>query len=135
TIAASDALYVAGSAHASVSFAPALGLVPLNVTNGAAWNSTSEFNASGAWSAQANWYRTSVLGTTSSGSFSPSGTVQGSGSVALQGADLGNITLSNGQTVPVIALAWTGPFDDVDGVILIPHDFDLFGNGGHDWSS
>ena len=135
TISAATSLYVAGAAHASVSFAPALGLVPLNASTGAVWNSSSAFNASGGWSANANWYRTSVLGVTTSGSFNPSGSVQSSGDVALGGADLGSITLGNGATVPVIALAWTGPFDDVDGVILIPHDFDLFGDSHHDWSS
>jgi len=134
TITASMELFVAGSSHAAVSFAPALGLIPLNVTTGDTWNSSSAFNASGGWSVTANWYHTSVLGVTSSGSYNPSGTVQASGTVALAGADLASITLANGATVPVIALTWVGPFDDVDGVILVPHAFNLFGTASQDWS-
>ncbi len=135
TVTASTQFFVSGAAHAQVAFTPALGLVPLNVSSGDVWNATSAFTASGGWSANANWYRTSILGVKTSGSYNPSGSVQGSGDVALAGTDLGTIRLGNGATVPVIALAWTGPFDDVDGVILIPHDFDLFGEGNHDWSS
>jgi hypothetical protein len=33
----------------------------------------------------------------------------------------------------VIAVAITGPFDDVDGFLLVPHGFEIFGVGHHDW--
>ena len=133
TLTASTELFVAGSAHAAVSFAPALGLVPLNATTGSTWNSSSTISAAGGWSATANWYHTSVLGSTSSGSYSPSGSVSGTGTVALQGADLGNVTLANGASSRVIALTWSGPFDANDGVILVPHAFNLFGSAIHPW--
>jgi hypothetical protein len=135
TIAASSALFVQGAAHASVAFAPALGLVPDAPTAGETWNSSAAFSASGGWSVQANYYHTSIFGITSSAAFSPSGSVQASGDVTLMGGDLGTVTLNNGATVPVIVLAWTGPFDDVDGVLLVPHDFDLFANSDHSWSA
>jgi hypothetical protein len=135
TLTASTELFVAGSASAAVSFSPALGLVPLNTTTGSSWNSSSSITASGAWSAAANWYHTSVLGSTSSGSFNPSGTVAGSGTVALEGDDLGNVTLADGASARVIALEWSGPFDSDDGIILVPHAFNLFGSAGHEWSN
>jgi hypothetical protein len=135
TLTASTELFIAGSAESAVSFSPALGLVPLNTTTGSTWNSSSNISAAGSWSATANWYHTSVLGSTSSGSFTPSGSVSGTGTVALQGADLGNVTLANGASSRVIALAWSGPFDCDDGIILIPHAFDLFGSATHVWGS
>ena len=131
----SSALYVSGAGHHDVRFSPALGLVPLNLTSGSHWNSSSAFDASGGWSIVANWNHVAWSGAKSSGSFTPSGSLQGNGTVDLVGADLGMVTLKNGATVPVVALAWSGPFDDVDGVILVPHDFDLFGDGSHAWAS
>lgn len=130
-----SALYVSGAGHDTITFAPALGLVPQNVSGGATWNASSDFAASGGWSIDANWSHTSFSGATTSGSFTPSGNLQGNGTIDLRGGDLGLVTLRNGATVPVIALAWSGPFDDVDGVILVPHDFDLFGDGSHAWAS
>ena len=135
TLTASTELFIAGSAQTSVSFSPALGLVPLNATTGSTWNSSANVTAAGSWSANADWYHTSVLGATSSGSFNPSGSVSGTGTVALQGADLGNVTLANGASVRVIALSWIGPFDCEDGVILVPHAFNLFGSAAHPWAS
>lgn len=130
-----SALYVSGAGHHDVTFSPALGLVPQNVSSGAQWNASSDFAANGGWSIVANWSHTSFSGATSSGSFTPSGSLQGNGTIDLSGADLGMVTLRNGVTVPAIALVSSGPFDDVDGVILVPHDFDLFGDGAHAWAS
>ena len=132
---ASASLTVAGSAHASVSFVNGLGLVPYNATAGEKWNSSAAFSAAGGWSVNASWARTTFLGAKLSGHPSASSTVQASGTVYLVGFDAGNVTLTNGQTVPVIVLAWTGPFDDIDGVILVPHDFDLFGSAAQPYAS
>ena len=131
----SSSLFVNGAAHHDVSFSPSLGLVPQNVSSGDEWNSSAAFVASGGWSIVANWAHTSFAGTKSSGSFTPSGSVESNGTVQLNGADIGSVTLRNGQTVPAIAIEWSGPFDDMDGVILVPHDFDMFGTGGHAWAS
>lgn len=131
----SSALYVSGAAHSSVGFTPSLGLVPQSVSAGMMWNSSAPFSAAGGWSINALWTKTTFAGATTSGTFAPTGSVSGSGTLDLQGADLGTVTLKNGATVPVIALQWSGPFDDEDGVILIPHDFDLFGDGSHEWAS
>ena len=132
---ASTVLDLAGHASAQVEFAPALGLVPLVPSPGEHWSSASNFSASGMWAISAFYAHTGLFGVSSHATYNPSGSVQGSGTVTVVGADLGTVTLRDGETVPVLALGWTGPFDDVDGLILIPHDFDLFGDQTHDWST
>jgi hypothetical protein len=132
---ATGRLNVNGHAHAQVAFSPSLGLVPWNLSQGLQWNSSAAYTASGAWGANYSYAVTSLLGSTSSGSGAPSGNVSGNGTVALQGADLGPITLSNGMTVPAIVLAISGPFDNIEGVILVPHGYEVFGSGHHDWDS
>lgn len=122
---------LAGHASSSIDFTPALGLVPWNLSSGLTWNSTSAFTAQGAWSIAYSWTRTTFAGAHLNASGNPSGNVNASGSVSIVGKDLGSITLNNGKTVPVIGLLVFGPFDDVDGVILVPHDFDVFGGMGH----
>jgi hypothetical protein len=113
--------------NAVIGFTPALGLVPWNLSTGLSWNSTSAFVASGAWSLGYSWTRTTFAGVTTSGSGNPHSSVNATGTVALYGHDLGTITLNNGQTVPEITIVVVGPFDDFDGVILVPHGGDMFG--------
>jgi hypothetical protein len=135
TRSASSSLSAHGHSSASISFAPALGLIPWSVAPNATWNSSSAFTAQGAWSAFWTAQHTGFNGATVTASGAPSGSVSGNGTLVLQGADLGTITLQNGQTVPVIALQVDGPFDLMDGFILVPHAFDLFGGGPHDWDA
>ena len=130
----SSAFDVAGTAHGSVDFAPSLGLAPLNLTNSTSWNSSAAFTSNGAWAVQYFVAHTPIGGHPTSSSGNASATIAHNGTVALWGTDHGTVTLANGVTVPVVVLVWTGPFDDVDGVILIPHDFDLFGDGAHSWN-
>jgi hypothetical protein len=128
-------LTVSGSSHGAVSFAPSLGIVPWNAAPNVTWNSSAAYVASGAWALSYQYGGTSLLGTTVSGSGNPSGNVTGTGTVDLVGADLGTVTLANGRTVPVIAIGITGPFDDVDGFLLVPHGFEIFAAGHHDWDA
>lgn len=130
---ASGAFDITGAAHGAVGFTPALGLVPENLSGPEFWNSSSAFSASGGWSVTFAATHTPFHGTPTSSSASANGSVAASGTVAISGGDFGTITLANGQNVPVVGLTWSGPFDVVDGVILIPHDFDLFGGGLHSW--
>jgi hypothetical protein len=128
-------LDVHGSSQSAVSFSPSFGLVPWNVTTGATWNSSATYTASGAWTLAYQWSLTGLLGNTANGSGNPNGNVTGTGSVSLLGDDLGSVTLANGRTVPVIAIQITGPFDDVDGFILVPHGFEIFDAGTHAWAA
>ncbi|MGI0132187.1 MAG: hypothetical protein ACREDK_03710 [Thermoplasmata archaeon] len=124
------ALRVTGHSQASVAFGPSLGLVPWNAQRGLSWNSSAPFTAQGGWAINWSAQRTGYLGGTLNLSGNPSGAVHGNGTVALFGHDWGNVTLRNGLTVPAISLTLVGPFDDHEGVILVPHDFDMFG-GNH----
>lgn len=131
---ASASLRVAGHSQASIAFAPALGVVPWSVSPGDRWSSTSSFSAQGSWLVAWQAQRTGLGGATVSANGSTPGTVNASGNVTVFGTDLGNVTLANGQIVPVIALALVGPFDDVDGVILVPHAFGLFAGAHAAWA-
>ncbi|HTT35575.1 MAG TPA: hypothetical protein VMH78_06885 [Thermoplasmata archaeon] len=128
-------LDVAGAAHGAVALSPALGLAPTNLTSGATWDSTSGFSASGGWALAYTAGRTTLSGTTPATNGSANGSVAASGTVSVHGADVGTITLADNETVPVVVLAWTGPFDAVDGVVLVPHAFDLFGGAPHPWDT
>jgi hypothetical protein len=128
-------LTVSGNSHGAVAFTPSLGLVPWNAAPNVTWNSSAAYVASGSWALAYQYGGTGLLGGTVSGSGNPSGNVTGSGTVDLIGADLGTVTLANGHTVPVIAIGITGPFDDVDGFLLVPHGFEIFGAGHHDWDA
>jgi hypothetical protein len=132
---ASGHLTVRGTSHSDVAFSRSFGVVPWNVTPGESWNSSATYTANAAWSLAYQWSNSGLFGFNSSGSGSPNGSVTGTGSVALSGTDLGTVTLANGRTVPVIAIAVTGPFDDVDGFILVPHGFEIFDSGAHAWGS
>ncbi|HZY71256.1 MAG TPA: hypothetical protein VFF67_09820 [Thermoplasmata archaeon] len=119
------------NSSAAIEFSPALGLVPWNVAPGQSWSSTSAFTAHGVWSVVYNWSRSAFAGGTVSGSGNPQASVNASGNVTVIGRDVGNITLTNGQKVPVIELAFLGPFDDLDGVIFVPHAGGMFSVGAN----
>jgi hypothetical protein len=124
-----QALYVALASHATVTFSPPLGLIPLNVTAGAAWNSSSAYHLEGAGSGAVSYNRFASNGTLHHTSFSWSPSITNSGVVDLEGRDLGNLTLASGQTTPVLTLAVTGPFEPREGIIWVPASADLFGAG------
>ncbi len=138
-------LFVATSANLSVHFAPALGLVPLNLTEVEAWTATSQFNASGNW-------QTSVMSIVPGGPMneSRSGNLTGSGNVTLYGSDghfqsdvLGSV---QGQDWTRIAVRLGTPmdrhgssdlglgFDLQDGFALVPRMANIWAGTG-DWSS
>ncbi|MGA7923361.1 MAG: hypothetical protein WCA77_05240 [Thermoplasmata archaeon] len=135
TKTATGSLDVVGAANASVNFgASGLGLVPWTVMPGEQWNASAAFTSAGAWALNYTWARVGFDGVSTSGTGSPNGSAIGSGVVDLQGTDLGNVTLSNGQSVPRILLVITGPFEDADGIILIPHAYDIFGTASQPYA-
>ena len=131
---ASAMLSVSARSSAAIYFAPnAFGLIPLAVAPGAVWNSTADYTAQGVWNQSYEWSRTTFAGVTTSGSATSGGAVAASGVVALTGYALGRIGLDDHSQVPVIVLILQGPFDEIDGIILVPHDYDLFSGSGHPW--
>jgi hypothetical protein len=112
---------VSAAAHAQVFFDPELGLIPYTLTAGEHWNSTSQFNLTGAYAL--SW---SFVSPTGSASGSPSGTISANGTVDLIGAYSQDLTLRNGEHTHILLLALSGPFDVFDGVIILPHMGDVF---------
>lgn len=135
---ASD-LTVGASATTQVAFSGSLGVIPWNVAPGVSWTSAANFTAQGSYRTGFNW---SIAGNNGTGAVARNGTggrsnaINTSGTVGLVGSDLGNLTLRNGVSAPVIVLGWAaGPFDGVDGVILVPRGFEVFGSGFHAWAA
>jgi hypothetical protein len=112
---------VTAAAHAQVFFDPELGLIPYSLTAGEHWNSTAQFNLTGAYAL--SWSFVSPTGTSSG---SPSGTISANGTVDLMGAYSQDLTLKNGEHTHILLLALSGPFDVFDGVIILPHMGDVF---------
>jgi hypothetical protein len=119
--------------HTAVSFAPALGLFPANLTGPQTWNSSAAFTADAA--AQWSYYlaASGPAGTTTvthAGMFD----VPVQGNVTLQGnySPLDDVTLG-GVAYPAIQLTVTGPFSIREGVILLPSSADIFGGGSTPW--
>jgi hypothetical protein len=122
--------------HHAIAFQPALGILPKNVTAGDNWTSSANYTASGAWNATAILAHTGLGGHQSVARPTYNGSLALSGGLTLFGADLGTITLRNGQVDQVIVLGTNGPFFLHEGVIFLPGVLDLFSVGGsHPWDS
>lgn len=132
----SASLNVNGFANVSVAFAPALGLLPLNLSGVSSWNSTAVASPSANWNLLWSWTENGFNGTTGSGSGSKSGSVSGTGTVNLTGF---KVATTHGfldhMTRVGVLLVISGPFDFRDGFVLVPHDFDLFGSAVHPYDS
>ncbi len=125
-----------GVAQAAVAFAPSLGLVPLNLSGVSQWNSSAVATPSASWTISWNWADQGYNGTVGSGSSSKSGNLSGIASVNLTGYTvLPDHPFDDHVARLGVVLVIQGPFDSYDGFILVPHDFDLFGDAVHDFSS
>ncbi len=133
---ASASLSVLGVGQASTSFSPALGLVPLNLSGINEWNSTATGSPSASWTVSYSWNDQGYNGTTASGSGSRSGSLSGTGTVSLRGMKVYLVPafLDKKPRMSII-LQVQGVFDNYDGFLWIPHDFDLFGTATHDYDS
>lgn len=131
---ASGALSVSRTSGLSIAFAPALGLVPFNLTTNESWNSTSAFAAAGGWNDTFS-ATNSLAGSSGSINANASSQLTRSGVETLRGVDLGNVTLSNGRSVAAIVLIFRGPVGFGDGLFLnAAGGSDLFGGIGASWS-
>jgi hypothetical protein len=129
TYSSQSNLSVSVSTATFVALAPALGLVPLNLTTGESWSSQSEFTAQCSAVGAVSYHHTMWNGTTVSGGSTFEPTLNGSGTVGVSGTDAGTVVLRDGSHVPVIALAMEGPFAPREGFLLVPSGSDLFGDG------
>jgi hypothetical protein len=129
-------LNVSGTAQGAVSFAPSLGLVPLNLTGVEMWNSSATASPSVTWTINYAWASLGWNGTTRSGSGSVDGNWSATGPVTLTGLKVLVVhPFIDRQVRTGIVLIIQGPVDGYDGYLLIPHAFDLFGGAAHPFDS
>lgn len=120
------ATFVVGAQESSsVNFASPLGLLPLDPVPGDSWSSNASFTASGSWSG--GYSITSPLATGSYGNWT-SGTVTPSGTVFVNGTDLGAYTLYDNYTNPATSVTaqeilldfGNDSFSAADGWVMVP---------------
>ena len=121
-----------GHESSAVSFSPGLGIVPLDPQPGDSWTASAPFQASGSW---ISGYSLSLSGGSYGNGYTNSswrtGTVAANGVLAVNGSDLGAVTLYDNYTTPpttvnaqLILLDFgSGNFTGADGWILVPSDF------------
>ncbi len=120
TYSARNQVQVGVRSSAAVAFSPALGLIPNSVAPGMNWTSTSTYSAAVSTTGSIVSSRTAWDGGTSSSGLSINPSVNRTGTVALFGVDLQNLTLQDGATVPAIVLVLGGPFDAREGMMFLP---------------
>ncbi|MCI4352951.1 MAG: hypothetical protein L3K14_06135 [Thermoplasmata archaeon] len=121
-----DFFNVTGAAQAQVSFTPELGLIPYNLHPGESWNSSAVFNLSASYALA--W---ELVTPHSHLSGNPSGSVSATGPVELRGAYSQELSLQNGELTHILLVAISGPFDVLDGVIVVPHTGNVFSGDPH----
>ena len=125
-------LSVHSDTFAALSFAPALGLVPDNLSATPNWTASSQFHGSGSWQVGFDYRHTPLSGPPVGANRSSSGTVSGTGNVSLQGMVVGPLALRGGISTDAVRIFVSGPFAVREGFILVPTGADLFGASG-DW--
>jgi hypothetical protein len=124
-------LNVSAAGKAMIEFAPALGLIPLNLTGISTWNSTANATPAASWNVSYNYALHGVNNTTASGSATKNGSWDASGPIDLNGQvySVGLPLFRDHAPRLAIVLVVHGPADIYDGFIIVPHGFDLFGGG------
>jgi hypothetical protein len=122
-------LSIALDANASTEFAPALGLLPLNLSAGTTWSASSVFTTTGA----ASWSVLEQFVNLASISGSGNLSLNASGAVLLTGSDAGATVGLSGGRYHVVTLAIVGPFALREGFLLIPTNASYFGTSAPSW--
>jgi hypothetical protein len=130
-------LNVSGAAQGAVQFAPALGLVPLNLTGITEWNSTAIATPSAAWNYSWDFAYRGWNGSSGHGGANGSGAWNSTGPVDLSGmvVSMPWAHFHDHALRTAIVLMVAGPADLYDGFLLVPHGFDLFGGQHHDFDA
>jgi hypothetical protein len=124
-------LNVTGTAAGSVQFAPALGLIPLNLTGVQQWNSSAVASPSASWTVAYAFADHGLNGSYLSGNATHSGNWSRTGTVSLSGFLVSvHPVFRDHQTRTAVVLILQGGADLYDGFIVLPHGFDLFGGAG-----
>ena len=135
----SASLDVTATASTAASFSPALGLVPLNLSDASEWNSTATVTPTASWNITYSWANNGFNGQTGSGTKYANGTLSTPGTVNLTGFD---VTHSYG--VPpfpdhvqrhAILLVVEGPLGNYDAFVFVPRGFGLFSGASAPYAS
>lgn len=114
-------------------FSPALGMIPWNLSKNLTWNSTSSvFTGAESQSKYLYVYQGYGENSISRGDAYSKYTLPSNETV--NGRDLGNVTLSNGQSASNVSLAYTGPFYVAYGLFYAPQSATVFGGATQNWS-
>ena len=126
-------LNASADARAGVSFSPALGVLPLNLTNVTSWSSSANATPSASWNVSYNYALYGINNTTASGGKTVAGAWNATGPVYLNGQVIVLGVPHFHDHLPRVGILVTlsGPAELYDGFILIPHGFDIFGAGHH----
>ncbi len=130
-----EAYNATGQAAAHLAFDPALGLLPTSLNVGDSWNSSSTYTGGGTWSVAWSYTKTDASGTTTSDAGSPSGSLNVTGTVTVEGAVVGSMTLPSGTVLPAVTLEFSSSLDVLDGVIFLPHGGGFLDLAGAPWGS
>jgi hypothetical protein len=121
--------------HATVDFAPPLGLFPLNLVPGSSWSSTSAFQSFGFANYSYYYAASGPFHNATTGPVSGPITVATQGNVTVEGSyEVGSTVDLGGVIYPAISLTVIGPFSVREGVIFLPSGADVFGGSSPPWS-
>lgn len=124
-----DSLTVVGFERTAVSFSPALGLFPLNLSWATFWRSSALATGAAAWNITWSSVNQGWNGVTSNRNGSISGTWSRAAEVCLFGQASGWYSGWNDQVNRAgVLLSVTGPFDLYSGFLFYPQAFDLWSN-------
>ena len=113
---------------------PGLGLIPLNVTPGEAWSSTSGYAQAGHYAWSLSDIVEGLLGVPHAYERSGNGSFSHAGNVTLHGADSGSSVDLGGSSYRAVNLSVSaGPFTLREGWILLPTNADAFGSSSQAW--
>ncbi len=130
---ATESFSAQGQAAASLAFSPALGLIPLTLNLGDTWNATSAYTGSGAWSVGWTYEKTNASGATVVISGTPSGSLNATGEVSVEGTVVGSMPLPGGVVVPTVLLSFSSDLEVLDGMIILPRGAGFFDGAVQPW--
>lgn len=122
-----------GQAVANLDFTPPLGLLPNTLNVGDTWNATSAYSGGGNWAVAWTYTKTNASGATTTTTGSPSGSLNLTGNVSVDGRVVGSQALPEGTVLPCVTFEFSSDLTALDGIILLPAGFDLFSFANHSW--
>ncbi len=118
-----------------VTLSPPLGLMPLNVTPGTTWNSSSAFALAGKVAWNASYSVSGALVNPKTVDSNGTKVLNATGTVNLSGSYGGSTLSFGGLAYPAVTFVLVGPFSLKEGFLLVPLPADLFGPSPPGWAA